>query len=206
MFDFNTINNFDDHINKSIPGYSLLIDLIKSMSEYFYIEDMNIYDLGCSTGKLLKSLDTKCKKIGIDNSNLLPQETNFLNDDLNNISNLDNACIIYSIFTMQFLQPYKKYHYLKTIYNSLIKNGVLFLCEKVYQPIGKVQEIFSFSFYDFKSNNFTIDELFHKERDLRLNMKLLYEQDIINMIKDIGFSSITLFWQILNFKGYLIIK
>lgn len=206
MFDFNTIKDFDDHINKSIPSYSTLIDLIKSISEYFYIENMNIYDLGCSTGKLLKSLNTKCKKIGIDNANLLPQETNFINSDLNNLVKLDNACIIYSIFTMQFLQPQKKYHYLKTIYDSLINNGVFFLCEKVYQPLGKIQEIFSFSFYDFKSANFTIDELFHKERDLRLNMKPLYEQEIIDMIKNIGFSSITLFWQALNFKGYLIIK
>lgn len=45
-FDFNTIENFDDHIEKSIPNYNILIDFIKSISQYFYVENTNIYDLG----------------------------------------------------------------------------------------------------------------------------------------------------------------
>jgi hypothetical protein len=48
QFDFNKIDDFDDHINKSIPNYDLLIDSIKSMSEYFYVKSASIYDLGCS--------------------------------------------------------------------------------------------------------------------------------------------------------------
>jgi tRNA (cmo5U34)-methyltransferase len=128
QFDFNTIDNFDDHINKSIPNYDLLIDSIKSMSEYFYVQSASIYDLGCSTGKLLKSLPFDCRKVGYDYSNLLPttngdSSLEFHSVDLNKSFKINNACIVYSIFTMQFLDPLKRSAYLSTIKEGLIKGG-----------------------------------------------------------------------------------
>lgn len=77
-FSFNTIEDFDEHILTSIPNYDILIEAIKSMSEYFMTEGSNIYDLGCSTGKLLKSIKREgVNKIGYDVANLLPEEDGF---------------------------------------------------------------------------------------------------------------------------------
>lgn len=104
-FDFNTIENFDDHINKSIPNYDILWNSIISISEYFFVDNTNVYDLGCSISKLLKSLDIKCFKYGYDVATLLPQEEGFVNVNLNEPFPLMNACVVYSIFTMQFLNP-----------------------------------------------------------------------------------------------------
>lgn len=209
-FDFNTIDNFDDHINKSIPNYNILIDSIKSISEYFFTENANIYDLGCSTGYLLKSLNTNCQKFGYDNSKLLPNTNypgiDFIDVDLNKRFPIKNACLVYSIFTMQFLNPTTKASYLSSIYEGLNDGGALIICEKVYQDYGKIQEIMTFSHYDYKVKKFSTDEIINKERDLRYIMKPSTNRELNDLIHDVGFSQITEFWQMFNFKGYLAIK
>ncbi len=205
-FDFNTIENFDDHINKSIPNYDILWNSIRSMSEYFFVDHTNVYDLGCSTGKLLKSLDIKCFKYGYDVANLLPQEEGFSNVDLNEQFPLMNACVVYSIFTMQFLKPSSRHNYLKTIYNGLNKGGALFICEKVYQQDGKLQDIFNFSHYDYKLNHFPSEEIINKQRVLRHIMKPCSEDELRDLLYNVGFNETTTFWQIFNFKGIIAIK
>jgi tRNA (cmo5U34)-methyltransferase len=205
-FDFNTIENFDDHIDKSIPGYNILVQIILSMSEYFFVKGKNIYDLGCSTGKLLNSISCECNKIGLDNSNLLPKLDGFFNVDLNNNLEIDNACVVYSIFTMQFLNPDNRLNYLKNIYEGLNVGGCLFLCEKVYQENGKLQEIFTFSHYDQKLKNFNSEEIIKKERDIRHIMKPCLSNNLDNLLELAGFKNYSIFWQNLNFKAILAIK
>ena len=212
-FDFNKIDDFDDHINKSIPNYDLLIDSIKSMSEYFYVQSASIYDLGCSTGKLLKSLPFDCRKVGYDYSNLLPKTNGDLNLEFHNVDlnktsllNLSNACIVYCIFTMQFLDPLKRKAFLSKIYDGLIEGGCLFIAEKIYQENGKAQEIFSFSHYDYKLKQFNAEEILKKERDLRFNMKPLDDYGLTHLLKGTGFKVVAPFWQMFNFKGYIAIR
>lgn len=205
-FDFNTIQDFDEHILKSIPNYDVLISSIKSISEYFFVEQTNIYDLGCSTGKLLKSINGNYNKIGYDMATLLPVDDGFFEVDLNVPFPINDACMVYSIFTMQFLNPSKRQEYLQTIYEGLIKGGALIICEKVYQEHGKIQEIISFSHYDYKLKHFTSDEIISKERDLRFIMKPCLNEDLTNMLKDAGFNMICDFWQMFNFKGIIAIK
>lgn len=205
-FDFNTIQDFDEHILKSIPNYDVLISSIKSVSEYFFVEETNIYDLGCSTGKLLKSINGNYGKIGYDIATLLPQEEGFTAVDLNQSFEIENACVVYSIFTMQFLNPSNRLKYLKQIYDGLNNGGALIICEKVYQEHGKIQEIISFSHYDYKLNHFTSDEIIKKERDLRFIMKPCLNQELTDVIKEAGFTMVSDFWQMFNFKGIIAIK
>jgi len=205
-FDFNTIQDFDEHILKSIPNYDILISSILSISEYFFIEKTNLYDLGCSTGKLLKSINGNYNKIGYDIATLLPKEEGFYPIDLNEPFEIKNACMVYSIFTMQFLNPSKREHYLKNIYDGIIKGGALIICEKVYQEHGKIQEIISFSHYDYKLKHFSSDEIITKERDLRFIMKPALNVDLTQMLKDAGFNIVCDFWQMFNFKGIIAIK
>lgn len=208
-FNFNTIENFDEHIEKSIPNYDLLISAIQSISEYFFIKDANIYDLGCSTGKLLKTIKTECKKIGYDYSNLLPSSTNteiFENVNLNDNFDLNNSCLVYSIFTMQFLNPEKRLNYIKNIYDGLNDGGALIICEKIYQNQGKFQDILSFSHYDYKLNNFSSNEILSKEKDLRYIMKPYSEIDLNSIMEKAGFTKYTSFWQMFNFKAIIAVK
>ena len=209
VFDFNTIQDFDNHILKSIPNYDLLINMILSMSEYFITKNTIIYDLGCSTGKLLKLIKYDNLKIGYDNANIMPEQDNqieFKKVDLNANFEIKNSCICYSIFTMQFLNRMSRLKYCKTIYDGLNIGGALILCEKVYQDDGILQEILSFSHYDYKCNNFKDIEIISKERDLRYIMKPNTLNQNIELLKNVGFTKITTFWQSYNFIGLIAIK
>ena len=47
---------FDKHINNSIRGYSDLWHDVVQIGKYFIEDDTNVVDIGCSTGKLQKSM------------------------------------------------------------------------------------------------------------------------------------------------------
>src|SRR5210317_2005890 len=132
QFDFNKIDDFDDHIQQSIPSYETLALSTKMLAEYYYQRGSNIYDLGCSTGKFLNSLETNCNKIGYDNSNLLPFMDGFYNVDLEGGFIVENASVVFSLFTMQFLRKEYRMDYLRTIYDGLNDGGALFIAEKTH--------------------------------------------------------------------------
>ena len=64
---------FDEHIEKSIRGYSNLMEDVISLSRYFIEDNANIVDIGCSTGKNTKAMmqynkdhSPEAKYIGIE--------------------------------------------------------------------------------------------------------------------------------------------
>jgi tRNA (cmo5U34)-methyltransferase len=208
-FDFNTIDDFDNHILKSIPNYDVLLGTIKSISDYFVTKDTIIYDLGCSTGKFLKGLPYDNLKIGYDNAKLMPEydsEVEFLKVDLDGKFEIKNACLVYSIFTMQFLNRISRANFCKTIYDGLNVGGAFILCEKIYQESGIMQEVLSFSHYDYKCQYFTEEEIVKKERDLRFIMKPNTMQENLKLLYGAGFTNIVQFWQSYNFVGLIAIK
>jgi tRNA (cmo5U34)-methyltransferase len=216
-FDFNTIQNFDEHILQSIPNYDILFNSLIRISDYFRNEKKIIYDIGCSTGNLLRYLRRSenylGKMVGIDYSrNLLPENTrefdniNFIEYDLNNEFNFSNACLIFSIFTMQFLQRENRLRLLKNIYDSLCLGGALVIAEKTYMKDGFFQDIFTFSYYDYKKVSFSEKQILDKEKDLRTILKPNTTTENLQMIREVGFQKIECFYKYFQFEGWLCVK
>ena len=207
-FDFNTIQNFDKHIEQSIPNYDILSSSILRMSEFFVQEGKTIYDIGCSTGKLVYELQKKFpnKVIGIDkSSNLLPKEPCFVEADLNNSYDFKDACIVYSLFTLQFLRKENRQKILQDIYKGLCNGGALFLAEKTYAESSPIQDIFTFSYYDYKKSSFSEKDILDKERDLRTILRPNTHGEIMSMLNECGFKT-ELFYKYFMFNGYLCVK
>lgn len=217
-FSFNTIKNFDDHILASIPNYDLLFNTLLILSDYFIRKDTRVYDLGCSTGKLLKALEKRqaglnCEYIGYDEStNLLElskdSQVLFKHIDLNDRKNLDfkYASLIFSIFTLQFLNKEIRMSILEAVYRALIPGGAFIIAEKVYCEEGKMQDIFTSSYYEFKKKSFTEKQILDKEVDLRKILKPNYSEDLVSSLELVGFKSIQKFYKFLNFEAYICIK
>jgi len=55
-------NSFDEHILKSVPLYSEGHDLIYNLSDYFIKNYSTVYEIDCSTGKLIVNLAHKFEK------------------------------------------------------------------------------------------------------------------------------------------------
>ena len=110
-----TANEFNEHVEKSVPFYKEIHKIVKIIGGFFVEENTNVYDIGSSTGNLLKGMSNILKRnanyIGIDNSIYMNQVA--MNDvDSDNIKIISedvqdfkftNASYITSILTLQFI-------------------------------------------------------------------------------------------------------
>lgn len=205
-FSFETISDFDNHICASIAGYDILHNLIVNLSSFF-IKNYPPIDLGCTSGKLIEAINKKynCNGIGYDitGHNFKSNLDLRIEDITSEGFEIPKTNLIFSVFTLQFIDYEKRLPLLKKIHKSLIKNGVLVVCEKEICKNGIFQEVFTFSNYDYKSSLFTPEQILEKEKDLRFIMNNLQSEENLKLFKQAGFKTIEPFFQSLNFKGYL---
>lgn len=214
---------FDNHIEHSIRGYTNLWNDVLKYSEYFVEDDSSVIDVGCSTGKLLKAMieqntfAPKAKYYGIEveedffkefdvdeakYSNLKYIKGNVLDFDFK------DATLITSIFTLQFIPEHLRRNVVQKIYDGLRHGGAFIFAEKTAAEDPRIQEIRTFTYYDYKSEHFTSDDILQKERQLRHMMKLSTRQDLISLcaLAGFGFKRIDSFWQNYGFTGFIAIK
>lgn len=212
-FSFDTIKNFDDHISGSIRGYILLDELICNLANFWAKDGERILDFGCTSGRLISKLayahpNTDCIGYDITTNNFLENsKAKLLCQDItapafeipgNNLS----LCV----FTMQFLTLRQRTAVLRKIYEALNFNGALVICEKEISANGQIQEAFTFANYDYKRQNFNAEDVLQKEKDLRSIMNCISDGGNERILKDVGFSVVSQFFQSLNFKGWICIK
>lgn len=205
-FDFNTIDNFDEHIDSSIPNYTELRDMVVSLSHHLVPDGGTVVDIGCSTGAVIEKIQEKIPNItcyGIDvATNLFPKNGKALYLSENLYTWTPKADLIISMFTLMFL-PYKDRLELLKRTKKLNPNTPLIVTEKTYMDEGKIQDMFVFSYYDYKSKTFTAQELLDKQISIRTIMKPLTEQENIEMFNKCGYKKITRFWQSFQFMGWI---
>ena len=210
-FSFDTINDFDDHIAKSIPNYHLLNDSVRDLATFFIKEDFSIVDLGCSTGKLLESIPFEGNKLGIDISgNLLPEShdnVEYVQKDLRAFHNLGKTpSLVISLFTLQFLPLADRPNILSLVYDELAEGGAFIWAEKVHEEQGELERVMTSAYYDFKGKHFSPKEIMQKEKDLRPIMQTNTSMRNSIIAENAGFTVGTMFWKFYNFEAWLFVK
>jgi tRNA (cmo5U34)-methyltransferase len=219
---------FDNHIENSIRGYSNLLEDVIAYSRYFVENETNVYDIGCSTGKLtqhmLEANQDFCqaaKYIGIeiaegffkdlekrkkDISKAHPwASVEFTLDDIRN-TDIHNASLVTSIFTLQFMPKKDRQDVINKIYNGLIGGGAYIFAEKTFSESARHQDMLTFNFYDYKRKSFSTEDIMDKENTLRHMMKPNTWTEIENMVTKAGFTEIQPFWRNHVFVGAIAIK
>lgn len=209
-------DNFDEHINKSIISYNNLVDMIITVSGFFIQDNTTVYDLGCSTGKILRKIKkashaNNVSYIGIDNETAFSsyweeKDIEFKIEDVRKLKFDSDVSLAISTFTLQFLPTIDRVKLLKNIYDSLIPNGALILCEKTYSNDSMLQEVFTFANYDYKSKFFRYDDIMFKEKELRASMNIRSWDAILQEVEKIGFKKYEVFWKAYNFVGVILVK
>ena len=209
-FSFDTVSDFDNHISGSIYGYDVLHNLILNISSFFIKKETIPIDLGCTSGKLIKAINEKynCSSIGFDitDKQFLKGLDLRVQDITEKEFKIPNTNLIFSVFTLQFIEFDKRIDVLTKVYSALNKNGCFIFCEKEICSNGVLQEVFTFSNYQYKQKTFTPAEILSKEYDLRNIMNSMETKTNIQLLKQSGFKIIEPFFQSLNFKGYLCLK
>lgn len=213
---------FDEHIIKSIPCYTEVHNMIANMSDWFIEENTNIYDLGTATGKCISSInfrhrDKKVNFIGVDKSiemidlakrrtSLL--STNFVNlDILNKKLIIENASIITSILTLQFIPIQDRLSVVNKVYNGLNKGGAFIVFEKIEVDNPMLNRIYLDVYSDFKlTNGFSAEEVVNKSKAIRGVMRPLSIDENLKIFKNAGFRNVDIFFKWCNFIGFILIK
>jgi len=216
---------FDEHIEKSIRGYSHLIEDVVSLSRYFVEDETNVIDIGCSTGKMTKALidynldhSQEAKYIGLEIAEGFEKDlekrkkelsyygyVQFLSDDARWYE-YSNCSLVTSIFTLQFMPKTDRKELLQNIYNGLNEGGAFIFAEKTICENALVQDMITFNYYDYKRKSFDTEDIMDKERTLRHMMKPNTWREIEDMLLSVGFSVIQPFWRNHAFVGAIAIK
>jgi len=214
---------FDNHIEHSIRGYTNLWNDVLKYSEYFVEDHTNIIDIGCSTGKLLKAMIAQNTFAPYANYVGIEVEEDFFksyDEDEEQIAHLQyhrgdvrdfsflNCSLVTSIFTLQFIQEKERTSIIKQIYEGLNPGGAFIFAEKTIAECSKIQDIRTFTYYDYKREHFTSDDILNKEKQLRHMMKLNTRKELIQKCATAGFAfdRIDSFWQNHSFTAFIAIK
>lgn len=146
VFDEKVAEVFPDMINRSVPGYATIIDMIGLLALEYARPDSVCYDLGCSLGAATIAIqratrDRGCRVVAIDNSEAMLQRfREQARDSLDRIElvnsdisawHYENASFVTLNFTLQFLSPAARLPLLEKLHAAMLPGACLVLSEKV---------------------------------------------------------------------------
>ncbi len=206
-FSFDSIEGFDDHISLHIRDYDRLGATVLALADNFVIGGKRVYDIGCSTGKLITALDTKyadrkAEYIGIDVNH---NSVKFNKADVTQGYVFSEASLILSLFTLQFIDPKDRLKVLDSIADSLDIGYGFIVAEKVYPDSANAFRILEGGSADHKLAHTTPEEVIKKERDIRDIMRPFEEELLVAELRK-RFRSTTTIWSCFNFRAYMCIK
>ncbi|QTF91148.1 carboxy-S-adenosyl-L-methionine synthase CmoA, partial [Halomonas sp. BM-2019] len=147
-FDTQVANVFPDMINRSVPGYATIIDVIGRLADRYAQPNTRIYDLGCSLGAASLSIRQHCQVpgvqiIAVDNSSAMVERCeSHINAYRGTIPvqvecadildfPLQPCSMIVLNFTLQFIAPEQRDALMQRFFDALLPGGLLILSEKV---------------------------------------------------------------------------
>jgi tRNA (cmo5U34)-methyltransferase len=223
-FDERVARVFPDMINRSVPGYATIINMIGTLAGQWVKPDTSVYDLGCSLGAASLAVCSSVphhayQLFAVDNS------TAMLDQALKHFTGFDHAVPVHWIcadvrdiritraslvilnFTLQFLPEKDRWGFLSSVYAGLEKGGLLVLSEKIALSDSVTQELFTEMHHGFKkAQGYSDLEISQKrtalENVLRPETLELHKQ----RLRGIGFQTIEVWFQCFNFVSLLAIK
>ncbi|MGD8912395.1 MAG: carboxy-S-adenosyl-L-methionine synthase CmoA [Candidatus Thiodiazotropha sp.] len=224
VFDERVARVFPDMINRSVPGYATIINMIGTLAAQWVKTGSCCYDLGCSLGAATMAIDSAIdaedvRIIGVDNSLAMLERARenlaqchrepaieLICADIRNVL-IQRASMVVLNFTLQFLPADERTTILKRIYDGMLGDGLLVLSEKIVVPNETAQQIFTEMHHGFKKAQ--------GYSDLEISQKRSALEDVlipeslashIDRLKVVGFSTVEVWFQCFNFVSLLAIK
>ena len=215
------VDHFHDHISNSIMSYSEGHKIICYLSDYFCRDGSVCYDLGSSTGELLRELATyhagkDIKWRGLD---IVPEMVEKANEQSSKFINVkyeqadlltykfEPTDLFTSYYTLQFINPSYRQGIVDKVYSSLNYGGAFIMFEKVQEQTGLFQDISNMVYSEFKiAKGFSYEEVLAKSLSIKGVLVPNTSLENINLLKKAGFKKIFKFFKSMCFEGILAIK
>lgn len=211
---------FDRHIARSVPNYEAGHNLIGQVSDFFVRRDSVAYEIGTSTGTLLRQLAKRhphgTRWIGIDVERAMIEHACANGPGLANVEYLlADACevdyeasdFIVSYYMVQFIPPRCRQGLIDLIYASLNWGGAFLLFEKVRAPDARFQDMMSALYVDYKvENGYAPEEILCKANSLKGVLEPFSTRGNLDMLHRAGFVDVMTIYKHVCFEGFLAIK
>lgn len=217
-----TPDTFVEHIRQSVPLYEEGHGLVCELSDFFCARDSVCYEIGVSTGELLKKLALHnahkpgARWIGLDcEADMVRKAREHCADEPNieilhedaRLFDFEKADLIVSYYTLQFIPPRYRQDVVDRIYESLNWGGAFICFEKTRGPDARFQDIVSSLYSDFKTRNgFSADEIVSKTRSLKGILEPFSTQGNVDMMRRAGFADLMTIQKYICFEGFIAIK
>lgn len=223
-FNADVADVFDDMVSRSVPFYEEIQRMVCELAADFATPNSNLYDIGCSTATTLLALhdgvDPSVGFVGIDNSAHMLEKgawkvreagvtrsIQFVEADLHQGFDVENASVITMLLTLQFARPLHRENIIKMLYRGMNENGALILIEKLTSEDTLFNRLFIDHYYDFKRRNGYSETEIAKKREALENVLIPYRvEENVELLKGAGFRHIELFFRWYNFCGILAVK
>lgn len=234
-FDAQVASVFDDMLERSIPHYKEVLDLIVDFCMLSLKEKTQntldkksplIYDLGSSTGNTLLALyhaickesgDIQAHFVGIDNSQAMIEKAKLkakaygakIAFEYANLLEYEfsSSRIILANYILQFIRPIQRQALIQKIYDSLESGGILIVSEKMtsHHRILDRQMIERYLRYK-REQGYTQYEI-NKKREALENVLIPFSlEENMAMLKNVGFSGIEVLFKWVNFGSIIAVK
>ena len=213
---------FPDHAERSIPYYRDGHELLCYLSDFFVAPDSIVYDLGCSTGDLLKMLAEHnshkpgVRWIGLDKAPAMIDRARETCAGLDNVElncediltcSLDGPDMIIAYYTIQFIEERRRQALFDRIYQALNWGGAFILFEKVGAPDSRFQDMMSCLYREYKQRRgFSSEEILNKELSLKGVLKPFSSVGNLGLLERAGFVDVMTVMKYVCFEGFLAIK
>lgn len=221
-FEGDVASTFVEHVRKSVPLYDVGHDLVCRISDYFCHPDSVCYEIGVSTGQLLRKLaeyhehKPDIRWVGIDTVEPMIEEARDHCSDVDNIElevadavtyDYEPADMIVSYYCAQFIKPRVRQDLFNRIYERLNWGGALILFEKVRAPDARFQDMMVALYNDYKQEQgFSSDEILNKTSSLKGVLEPFSTQGNLGLMRRAGFTDIMTVMKYICFEGFIAIK
>lgn len=218
-FNEEVANVFDNMLERSIPQYEVMRELVKRIGFKYVQLGSTIVDIGCSNGNAIdpfvKSYNMDCNYLLLDVSEPMLEKCKEKFGFLDGIMNYDitkgipetDASLVLSILTLQFTPIEYRQKIVQSIYDNLREDGAFILVEKVLGNTNEIDEVFVNEYYQMKSENaYTREQIQNKRKSLEGVLVPITAKWNEELLRSAGFRKIDCFWRCLNFAGWIAIK
>jgi tRNA (cmo5U34)-methyltransferase len=224
-FNQEVTNCFDEMLERSIPAYSDMRELVKRIGKRFVKRKTTIVDLGCSTGEAVQPFisafgcQNQYKLYDVSEPMLEACREKFkgwINEGFLTVESFDIrnglppklvTSLVLSVLTLQFTPIEYRQKIIQSVYDGLEPGGALILVEKVLGNDYTLDSIMVDEYYRIKADNaYTQEQISAKRKSLEGVLVPITAHWNEEMLRDAGFRHIDCFWRHLNFAGWVAIK
>ncbi|WP_456391509.1 carboxy-S-adenosyl-L-methionine synthase CmoA [Nitratifractor sp.] len=219
-FDETVAAVFDDMLDRSVPWYAEVLDLIVRLILSRKGEgELRILDLGSSTARLLLALHSASESRtlrlrGVDNSPAMidragkkcaafgAEKIELIEGDILEYP-IEGEDVVVANYTLQFIRPLDRPGLVRRIYEGLKDGGEFYFSEKVVFDDPALDQMMIDVYYDYKRRQGYSDYEIAAKREALENVLIPFTvEENIRLCKEAGFARVDTIFQWANFVTF----